>query len=327
MGEADDDAEEGMIVAQDAPTGAVENVAVLDLTSMTSSEDLAAISRIENVALVLVPHSLAGALARVPTRNVASVVPVPDGADVRVHTGAVVLGGDALANPGGDDVVLVVTGTLALSSPVEEVRYREIIVTGMVLAPFGSEAALGSGLTRVTGSVQYYRYAEGQRFRTLSGNVRISGEALANVGGGSDDILFLTGQTIVTSPVEEVGYQHIVAAGQLLAPRASEVVLSSVLTIEGQLVWYDGQRPRIFSGSETFGRAFLELLDEPLALVLVGDHRFAADVPPALLREKVSSIALIGTVSAPVELLPILQLLITEKQGSVVAERDDGEHG
>jgi hypothetical protein len=308
------------------PTGTVENVAVLDLSSLRGTDDLAAIGRIEGVALVLVPESLAGALTRIPMRNVASVVPVPDGAEIRMHTGSVVLGGDALANPGADDVVLVVTGTLALSSPVHEVNFRRVIVTGVVLAPRGSEAALGAGLSRVTGSVQYYDHVEGQRFRTMSGQTEISGHVLANRGGNPADILFLVGQTIITGPVTEVGYQEIFAAGQLLAPRESEPVLAPVLTHEGQLVWYDDQ-PRVFTGKETFGRGFFELLDEPLSLMLVGRFTFEDDLPPELLRAKVASITLVGTIIAPKELVPVLQLLTTQKHGRITTERDDGDDG
>jgi hypothetical protein len=327
VGETHDDrGEEGMSMAGDAPTGAIENVAVLDLTSLRDPEDLAAISSISNVAVVLIPESLAGRLTRIPTRNVASVVPIPDGAEVRLHTGAVVLGGEALADPGAEDVVLIVTGTLALSSPVHEVRFRRVIVTGMVLAPYGSEAALGAGLSRVTGSVQYYRHVEGQRFRTLSGQTELGGGSLANPGGDPADILFLIGQTIISSPITEVGYQHVVAAGQLIVPRESEAVLAPVLTSEGQLVWYDG-RPRFFSGTDTFGRGFFELLDEPMALALLGRFTFEDDIPPTLLREKVSSITLVGELVAPKQLLPVLQLLTTQKHGTITTEQDDGEQG
>jgi hypothetical protein len=303
-------------------SGRIKGVAVLDLTTMRSPDDLAGISSIEDVALILVPESLAGALARIPTSSVASVVPVPDGADVKVHTGSMMMGGEALANPGGDNVVLVVTGTLALSSPVEEVAFRQVIVTGMVVAPYGSELALGAGLSRVTGSVHYYRQVEGQRFRTLSGQTRISGESLANEAGNPADILFVAGQTIVTGPVHQVGYQQIVAAGQLLAPRDSEAVLAPVLTMEGQLVWYSG-RPRFFVGRERFSRDFLELLDEPLSLALVGHFTFDEDVPPALLRDKVSDITLVGKIIAPKGVVAVLQLLTIDKHGTITAAPDE----
>lgn len=308
------------------PSGVIEDVALLDLTGMRTVEEVQGIARIHNVALVLVPQSLAGALVAVPTSNVASIVPVPDGAEVRVHTGAVVLGGDALADPGGDDVVLVVTGTLAVSSPVREVGYRQIIVTGMVLAPHGSEAALASGLTRVTGSVQYYRHVEGQRFQTLSGVQSLAGDVLANPNGDPADILFLIGQTTITSPVREVGYQQVLAAGQLLAPRDSQVALAGVLTMEGQLVWYGG-RPRFFTGTDRFTRDFFELQDERLDLALIGRFSIADDVPPTLLREKVGEITLLGTIVAPEPLLGVLQVLVTEKHGAITTEQGDGDHG
>jgi hypothetical protein len=303
--------------------GAIRGIAILDLTGMRTPEDLAAITSIEKVALVLVPESLAGALARIPISSVASVVPVPDGAELKVHTGSVVMGGEALADPAGENAVLVVTGALALSSPVHAVTFRQVIVTGMVLAPYGSEAALGAGLTRVTGSVQYYRHVEGQRFRAFSGTTQLSGESLANTGGNPADVLFLAGQTIVTGPVREVGYQHVIAAGQLLAPRDAEAALAPVLTIEGQLVWYAGQ-PRFFLGSEHFGRDFLELIDAPLQIALVGRFTFDEDVPPELVRDKISAITLVGAVTAPRRLIGVLQLLTTDKHGTITVASDAG---
>jgi hypothetical protein len=302
--------------------GAIKGVPLLDLTGMRSPEDLAEISSIEKVALILVPESLAGALARIPTSSVASIVAVPDGADVQVHTGSVIMGGEALASPRRGNAVLIVTGALVLSSPVHEVAFRQIVVTGMVLAPHGSEAALGAGLTRVTGSVQYYRHVEGQRFRSFTGQTQLSGETLQNAGGNPADILFLAGQTVVTGPVPEVGFQHVVAAGQLLAPREAEAALAPVLTVDGQLVWYPG-RPRFFMGEDRFGRDFLELIDEPLAIGLVGRFTFDEDVSPDLLRAKISTIILVGAITAPRSILGVLQLLTTDRYGTITVAPDE----
>ena len=47
-------------------TGEITDVALLDLTPMTSAEDLAGITRISDVAIVLVPQSLMGAAAAIP---------------------------------------------------------------------------------------------------------------------------------------------------------------------------------------------------------------------------------------------------------------------
>jgi hypothetical protein len=304
--------------------GEVTDVALLDLTSLTSAEDLAGITRISDVAMVLVPESLMPAVVGIPMDDVAMVVPVPGGVEVRVHTGAMVMGGEALAGPEVKDSILIVTGTLILTSPVPRVAYRQIIVIGLVLAPHGSEAALGAGLTRVTGSVDYYPYAEGQEIKVSTGQLRADGGVLANPSGGPDDLLVVAGQLIVTGPVAEVGYRRILVAGQMLAPRDSQAVLGPVTVVKGQLAWYSGQ-PRFFVGKERFGRSFFELLDRPLTLVLVGSFELDPDVPPELLRDKVEEITLVGKLTAPSRLVGVLQLLTTEKVGSITVAEDASE--
>jgi hypothetical protein len=304
--------------------GVIRDVAELDLTSLTSADDLAGITRISDVALVLVPEALMAAAVAIPMDDVAMVVPVPAGVQVRTHTGALVMGGEALAGPGAEDAALVVTGTLVLTSPVPQVTYRQVIVTGLVLAPRGSESALGAGLTRVTGSVDYYPYAEGQEVTVSTGELRLGGEVLANPAGGPDDVLVVAGQLIVTGPVAKVGYRRVVVAGQLLAPRDSQAVLGPVTTVKGQLVWYPGQ-PRFFVGRERFGRSFFELVDQPLTLALVGRFQIDPDVSPELLREKVEEITLVGTLTAPGRLVGVLQLLTTEKLGEIAVAEDDHE--
>lgn len=303
----------------DARTGVVEGVPLLDLSRITSEDDLDFLSAIERVAVVVVPEHLVAALHRIPMHKVASIVAVPQGANVRVHTGSLMLGGEGLADPGGDNEVLVVTGALMVTSPVTSVGYRRIVVTGLVLAPRGSESALGSGLTSVTGGVVYYRYAEGQELRQYSGTVKVSGATLANQGGSSDDVLVVAGQLIVTGPVTEVGYQQIIIAGQLLAPRDSEAVIAPALMVQGQVAWYTGD-PRFLLGDETYGRAFFEMLDGPRELVIVGDVTIEDDgLTPELLRERISDLTLVGRLTAPKALVPAFQVLATEKLGEIRA--------
>jgi hypothetical protein len=129
--------------------GVVSGEAVLDFTHLTSAEELAAISRIEGVAAVLVPESLAGAYAAIPSEGVAATVYVPDGGNARVHVGPMIVGGDGL---GAAEDVLVVVGLLVITSPVTGVVPRRIIVVGSVLAPRGSEPALGPVLGGGVGS-------------------------------------------------------------------------------------------------------------------------------------------------------------------------------
>jgi hypothetical protein len=304
--------------------GVIRDVATLDLTPLTSAEDVAGITRITDVAIVLVPELLMPAVLGIPMDDVAMVVPVPTGVQVREHTGASVMGGEALADPGAEDAALIVTGTLILTSPVPRVTYRQVIVMGLVLAPSGSEAALGAGLTRITGSVDYYPYAEGQEVTVSTGQLRAGGEVLANPAGGPGDVLVVAGQLIVTGPVAKVGYRRVVVAGQMLAPWDSQPVLGPVTTVKGQLVWYNGQ-PRFFLGKERFGRSFFELADRPLALALVGTFEIEPDVPAALLREKVQEITLLGKLIAPSGLVGVLQLLTTEKLGVITVAEDDHE--
>jgi hypothetical protein len=256
--------------------------------------------------------------------DVAMVVPVPEGVEVRSHTGALVMGGEALAGPEVENAALIVTGTLILTSPVPRVTYRQVIVMGLVLAPQGSESALGAGLTRVTGAVDYYPYVEGQQVKVSTGQLRASGETLANPAGGPDDILVVAGQLIVTGPVAKVGYRRIVVAGQMLAPRDSQPVLGPATIVKGQLIWYTGQ-PRFFVGKERFGRSFFELLDQPLTLALLGRFEIDADVPAELLREKIEEITLVGKLIAPRQLVGVLQVLTTEKVGEIAVAEDDSE--
>lgn len=305
------------------PTGVIQDVAVLDLTPMTSRDDLAGITAIRDVATLLVRESLMSALAAIPITDVASVIPVADGARVNVHTGSLSVSGEALASPDAEGTVLVVTGSLIVTSPVERVTYRQIVVTGLVLAPTGSEAALSTGITRLAGSVDYFTYAEGQQIRTVSGQTKISGATLANTGGSRDDVLLLAGQVVVTGAVREIGYQRIFMSGQIMAPRESEPTLGPVATVHGQVAWYDG-RPRFFMGIERFGSGFFELLDEPLALGLVGRFEVEPDVDPRLVKQKISDITLMGKIVASGQVVPVLQLLTTESYGKITTYEDAG---
>ncbi|HEY8456734.1 MAG TPA: hypothetical protein VIL34_14180 [Actinopolymorphaceae bacterium] len=311
-------------MAEQPMSGAIRGVGMLDLSHVTWAEELDRISSISDVGAIIIPENLSGALARIPMKDVGVVIPVPTDAHLNVHSGALTVGGDGLADPGSNEI-LVVIGALIITSPVTRVGYREIIVTGLVLAPRGSEAALGPALTRTTGAVVYYRPAEGQDFRSLTGEQTLGGESLANRGGTPDDVLMVAGRVIVTDPVREVGFQKLIYSGLLVLPRESEAVLAPVLTGSGQLAWYDG-RPRFFTGDQTFSKAFFELLDEPIAIALVGSVRIDDDVPPDLLREKITEITLVGDLTAPKRLIPVLQLLTTAKYGEFKVA-DDADAG
>jgi hypothetical protein len=296
------------------PGRVISGEAVVDLSHLTDPSQLDAISRIVKAAVVIVPEALAGAYTAIPTMNVASTLYVPSGVNVRVQMGSMVVGGDGLGAP--DDVVVVI-GMLLISSPVTGPVPKRLYVVGSVLAPRGSEQALGQALAGGSGSITYYPYAEGQEVKVLSGQVRLSPAVLANPVGRPDDILVVAGQVVVTGQVTAVGYRTAIIAGQLAAPAASRDVLEPAVQVQGQVIWYEGDNPRIYNGDAQLNADFLRLLEAPIALVVLGDLIVADGVTEAALREKITAITVFGDVIAPAELIGMVQVLATEVFGDI----------
>jgi hypothetical protein len=172
---------------------------------------------------------------------------------VRTHTGLMVVTGDGIGT--GDDVLIVI-GALLITSPVTEPLPRQIHVTGLVLAPSGSESALSSALVTSIGNISYYRYAEGQDITVLTGEVTLSGVMLENRAEQPDDILLAAGEVMVTGEVREVGYRLVIVAGNVAAPDGSREVLGPRLAVHGELAWYSGASPRAFHGGTSLGAGF-----------------------------------------------------------------------
>jgi hypothetical protein len=289
---------------------------VLDLSHLTSPDQMAGISRIEDVAVVVVPQSLAGAYAAISVSDVAGTIFVPDGANVRLHSGAMVAGGDGL---GAADDVLVVIGMLVITSPVTGPVPQRIYVIGSVLAPRGSEAALGPALAGGSGGVSYYPHRDDQDVRVLSGQVRLSGAMLANPAGQAGDILITAGQVAVTGDVTTLGYRLVMVAGQFAAPAASRDAIEPFVQVQGQAGWYQGGNPRVFYQDTTLGPDFFRLLDKPVSLVVFGDLTIADGVTEDMVREKVASVVLFGDATAPAGLVAVLQVLAGDMFGEIRA--------
>ena len=311
-----------------APTRVIEQVGVLDLTAMDSPDALDGIASIRKVGAILVPRNLVPKLSTIPMSQVGTTIPLPpttEGVKVRQVTGQTTMSGEALANPDGNpNDVLVVTGQLTITSPVRKVGYGHFIVTGQVLAPQGSEAALGAGLTNLTGQAAYFPYTEGAAVKVQVGSTRMSGQALANPAGQETDILVVIGSLIVTSPMERVGYQHIAVVGTVLAPPESEAALSGRVTSIGSGVVYYTAPPRVFDGKDAFPSTFFEYLDEPITLVLSGSFAIEDDVTPELLKQKVAGIVLSGKLTAPRQLVGVIQALTLAKSGTIAISADAG---
>ncbi|MCX6049485.1 MAG: hypothetical protein NT075_30670 [Chloroflexi bacterium] len=295
----------------------IANVGVLDLTGLKAADELANVTAISNVGTILVRQSLAGTLAAIKTANVGLIVPIPDGEHVKSHIlmGPVRMSGEALANPAAEgQQILVIMGPLTITTPVEKVGYDQMIVIGPVIAPYGSETALGAGITKLQGPMLFYPSGAGVKIQ--EGQVKLSGKALANANGDPEDVLVIIGHGAITSPVEKVGYKQIVVLGQLVAPRESQAELEDYLTVTGQASWYSGV-PRLFNGNESFAAAFFEFLNEPITLIINGIAVIEADVTVELLRAKVTEIVLNGMLEGPKQLVPVLQALTIEKNGTI----------
>lgn len=223
---------------QDAmpPKGHLQKMGMLDLRSAKTPEDLNGITGISQVGCILVPEHLATVLAQIPMKEVGSIVPVP----------------------------------------------------------------------------------EGENIKTQVGQIRLNGEALA--GGNPEDILFIVGQTFITTPVTSVGYKEVWIHGQLFAIRGSEGVLGAKLTRMNGQNFYLPAGARTIMGEETIGREFLELLPEPAVLVIMGQLTFEDDVTVDLLKAKVPEIVLMGQIKAPAALVPLVQVLTVEKMGEIKAK-------
>ena len=294
---------------------------IADFSHLTAPEQLAVIGRIEDVALVIVPESLAAAYAAIPSSGVAATIYVPDGANVRVHTGALVVGGDGI---GAANDVLIVTGILIITSPVTGPVPQRIHVVGSVLAPRGSEAALGPALASSSGGVSYYAPAEGQDIKVLSGQVRISGAMLANPAGRADDMLIAAGQVVITGEVTTVGYRQVIIAGQMAAPEAYRDVIEPRTEVQGQAAWYVRDDPRVFYEDTSLGPDFFRLLDLPVSLVVLADLTITAGVTEVMARQKIAGICVFGDVTAPPELVGVLQARITDVFGVIRASDGSG---
>jgi hypothetical protein len=299
----------------------VSDQPVADFSHLAAPEQLAAISRIEGVALVIVPESLAGAYAAIPSSGIVATIYVPDGANVRVHTGTLVVGGDGI---GAADDVLILTGMLIITSPVTGPVPQRIHVVGSVLAPRGSEAALGPTLAGGTGGVSYYTPADGQDIKVFSGQVRLSGAMLANPAGQADDMLIAAGQVVITGEVTTVGYRQMIIAGQMAAPAASRDVIEPRAQVQGQAAWYRGDDPRVFYDDTSLGPDFFRLLDHPASLVVLGDLTITAGVTEATMREKITGISVFGDATAPPGLVGVLQALTTDAFGAIRASDGPG---
>jgi hypothetical protein len=224
--------------------------------------------------------------------------------------------------------MLVVIGVLVITGPVTGELPQRISVVGSVFAPRGSEAALGRVLGGGAGTVTYYRHEEGPEaphVKVLSGQVRLTGAALANPGGEPNDILIAAGQVIITGEVGPIGYRQIFVAGQMVAPEAAQAGLEARLEAQGQTVWYRSGDPRVFYDEVELGPDYFRLLDHPVSVVVLGDLTIGAEVTADLMVKNVADLVVLGDVRAPAPAVPAVQVLATSLLGRI--QVTDGPRG
>jgi len=142
-------------------SGHISDVGMLDLTSAKTPEDLANIKSLHDIGAILIPEHLTTALAGIQMHDVGAVIPITSGDHINMITGQTKLTGESLA-AGDPETVLVIAGQVVVTTRVDKVGYKGLQIVGQVLAPRGSETALASKITRLSGQMTYY--PEGARF-------------------------------------------------------------------------------------------------------------------------------------------------------------------
>jgi len=132
--------------------------------------------------------------------------------------------------------------------------------------------------------------AKGTRVETIMGQGELSAQVLAQYD--ENTTVMVIGQYAITGPILPLKLRGLMLIGQLFLPKDVYSALTAKITMQvGQVGQYTGDRVRIWVEDTRIDRAFLELIDEPTALVMFKQATFAADVLPELLKAKVTSIA------------------------------------
>lgn len=131
---------------------------------------------------------------------------------------------------------------------------------------------------------------KGTKVQTLTGQGELTGKTLAKYD--ENTLVMVVGQYVITAPVPPLRCRGIMLVGQIFVPKQAYADFADRISMQvGQIGHYVGERARLWTENARIDRAFLELIDEPTALVFFEEVTFAEDVTPDLLRAKISSIA------------------------------------
>jgi hypothetical protein len=208
--------------------GHIHEVGMLDLRSAKTPEDLSGITAISEVGCILIPEHLAARLNQIPMSEVGSVVPIPQGENIKCQIGQVWLTGEALA-AGDPEATLMIIGQAFLKTPVTSVGYKAIRVHGQLIAIRGSEGALGAKISEMQGQTLYLPADS----RTFMGDETIRAEFLELLPAPQCLVVMgkLTFEDDVTVELLKAKVPEIVLMGEIVAPSAL-IPLLQVLTVE-----------------------------------------------------------------------------------------------
>lgn len=296
----------------------IKNVAVLDMRNATP-ERVDQIERIDNVALILASTETAPLVARMNIGNMATVVEIPDGAELLMYNG-----NHTLSTVQGKKVFLLVNGNLVVSDrdTAQEISTAVCggMINGNVLGNEGQISALAASGVMINGNSN--TYPDEARLRESRAPFT------AFEAKGADTPLYLTRRVVI-----EAGASAVLAAGGLslygkrgaIIPAADAEAFFKVWRGEGNVL----QVPDGFvlvEGTQDIRRAKAPLLRGKR--YIVGDLILHEDVDMDSLRA-LSALAVTGKLFLPESLLaPMLDILQTEPElipytGTLM--RPDGE--
>ena len=198
-------------------------------------------------------------------------------------------------------------------------RISNIFSVGTILVSESFQGTIASIPMHSVGGI--ISIPDGSKVKQINGTLKIAGDFLHNANGDDSDILLVSGDLIITSPITTIGYKQLIISGQLYVPKGSEQILSTVVShVTGQIIYYNHHhRPRIFMGRDRFGKDFFTYLKEPITMILMGEFEIESDVGVELLQEKIPEIILMGVLKTDdKKLLPLLQALTESKMGDII---------
>jgi hypothetical protein len=154
--------------------------------------------------------------------------PYTEGSAVKVLTGDLRLSGTELANYGGQpEDVLVVIGSLLITSPIEQLGYRRVVAIGAIVAPRASESVLVGRVDTLGAGIDYY----GARPRVFNGRDSFSAAFFELLDEPITMIVHgrATFEEDVTPELLKAKVVEVVLNGRIAAPRRL-VPLLQVLT-------------------------------------------------------------------------------------------------